>query len=261
MYGIKEIFVPYYSCDTVWRALRQECCSLRFYHIDKDFMPMREFNKNDFILYINYFGLCENNCKKLSKIYPNLIIDNTQSFYSQPLGLASFNSLRKFFKVQNGAYLYTDKTLDEKFSTDNLKLEPVLFQDNYNKFVRNEQILDDESIKTISPEVEKQMRNFDFDNDKFFRQKLFEKYSKIFDKYNLIKLPSERYSVPFCYPFSTKNEKILSKLSQFTLLRLWKEIPKNYPEYEFLNNTVALALNDESYCEKICIALSKMPRQ
>jgi hypothetical protein len=132
---------------------------------------------------------------------------------------------------------------------------------SYNKFVRNEQILDDESIKTISPEVEKQIRNFDFDNDKFFRQKLFEKYSKIFDKYNLIKLPSERYSGAFCYPLSTKNEEILSKLSQFILLRLWKEIPKNYPEYEFLNNTIALPLNDEIYCEKICTALSKIPKQ
>ena len=61
IYGIKEIFVPYYSCDTVWKALRQEGCRLHFYHINKNFMPLCEFNKNDFILYINYFGLCDEN--------------------------------------------------------------------------------------------------------------------------------------------------------------------------------------------------------
>lgn len=261
IYGIKEIFVPYYSCDTVWKALRQEGCRLHFYHIDKNFMPLCKFNKNDFILYINYFGLCDENYKTLEKKYPNIIIDNTQSFYSKPSGLASFNSLRKFFKIQNGAYLYTKISINTNFQTDNLKLEPVLFHENYDKFVNNEKFLDNEPIKVISPNVEQEVLKIDFEKDKILRQKLFKKYAKIFDKYNLIKLPYDNKNVPYCYPFSTNEGKILSELAQFTLLRLWKAISKNYPERDFLNNTIALPLNDEIYCEKICTALSKIPKQ
>ena len=111
---------------SIFFTLRQEGCRLHFYHINKNFMPLCEFNKNDFILYINYFGLCDENCKTLEKKYPNIIIDNTQSFYSKPSGLASFNSLRKFFKVQNGAYLYTKISINTNFQTDNLKLELTL---------------------------------------------------------------------------------------------------------------------------------------
>lgn len=261
IYGIKEIFVPYYSCKTIWKALRQEGCKLHFYHVDKNFMPICEFNKNDFILYINYFGLCNENCKSLENKYPNIIIDNTQSIYSKPFGLASFNSLRKFFKVQNGAYLYTKKFIDVNFETDNLKLEPVLFHENYDKFVCNEKVLDNEPIKVISPNVEQEVLKIDFENDKILRRKLFKNYAKIFDKYNLINTSYDNNSVPYCYPFSTNNTKILSKLSDFTVLRLWEEIPKDYPEYCFLNNTIALPLNDENYCEKICTALSKIPKQ
>lgn len=145
-YGINTIFVPYYSCNSVWKALREEGCKLHFYHINKNMMPIiqNSVNKNDFILYINYFGLCYENCTKLAKLYSNLIVDNTQSFYCKSIGLASFNSLRKFFKVQNGAYLHINKILEEKFTVDSLNLSPVLFHENYSEFVHNELILDSE---------------------------------------------------------------------------------------------------------------------
>ena len=122
-YGIKEIFIPYYSCKTIWQSVREENCKIRFYHIDENFMPADEFNQNDFILYINYFGLFENNVKKLCQKYKNIILDNTQSFYSQHQGIASFNSLRKFFPVQNGAYLFGIDKITENFQDDELKLE------------------------------------------------------------------------------------------------------------------------------------------
>ena len=127
-----------------------------------------------------------------------------------------------------------------------------MFHENYDKFVNNEKFLDNEPIKVISPNVEQEVLKIDFEKDKILRQKLFKKYAKIFDKYNLIKLPYDNKNVPYCYPFSTNEGKILSELAQFTLLRLWKAIPKNYPEYEFLNNTIALPLNDANYCQKVC---------
>lgn len=108
-----------------------------------------------------------------------------------------------------------------------------MFHENYDKFVFNEKILNSEPIKIISPNVEQEVLKIDFEKDKILRQKLFKKYAKIFDKYNLIKLPYDNKNVPYCYPFSTNDSKILSKLSDFTVLRLWEEIPRDYPERDF----------------------------
>ncbi len=97
-FEIKELFIPYYLCDVIRHSLFEINCKPLFYHIDDDFMPTIDFPKESFILYPNYFGVCEDNVNRLVKIYPNIIIDNAHSYYSQPKGLASFNAKHKFFK-------------------------------------------------------------------------------------------------------------------------------------------------------------------
>lgn len=243
IYGIKEIFVPYYSCNSIWQAIKKENCRIKFYHINENFLPSVQFNKKNFILYINYFGLCDENCKNLSKIYPNLIVDNTHAFYSDNFGLATFNSLRKFFNVQNGAYLYTTEVLDEKFEEDKFLFSPVTMQKNYEKFVQNELILDNENIKYIYPEIEEEMLKIDFEKDKQNRIKRYKEYQQKYNEYNLIRLNLNN-QIPYCYPLSTNNDKIKQKISEcnIPLLSLWGNISTKFSEYQFLNNTVALPL-------------------
>lgn len=253
-YGIKEIFVPYYTCNTVWKTIREENCKINFYHINKSFMPDVEFNKNDFILCNNYFGLCNENCEFLSRKYKNIIIDNSHGFYAKHSGLASFNSLRKFFKVQNGAYLYTTKEFQECFSVDNTELTPVIMQENYEKFLYNELTLNKEkNIKLISPKAEQIMNSIDFELDKQQRLTWYQKYTEIFDKFNTIQLKADENNIPYCYPLNTNDESILKPLSDnnVILLRLWGEIPKHFTEHQFLNNTLVLPLNDIETQNKI----------
>lgn len=253
-YGIKEIFIPYYTCNTVWQAIREENCNIKFYHIDKNFMPTIDFEPNSYILYTNYFGLCFENCKKLTKIYKNVIIDNAHGFYSTNLGLASFNSLRKFFKVQNGAYLYINKELTNKITNDQLHLTPILMQENYEKFLKNELMLNKEkNIKLLSKEVEKTMENIDFETDKQMRHSRYQKYTMFFSKYNTIQLTPNENNIPYCYPFNTTNSEILQKFvdNNLILLRLWQNIPKSFIEHNMLNNTIALPLDHTPTFEKI----------
>lgn len=244
LYGIKEIFIPYYSCNTLWNAVKKENCRIKFYHIGKDFLPSQKFRKTDYILYINYFGLCDENCEKLAKIYPNIIIDNTQAFYSKPRGLASFNSLRKFFPVQNGAYLFSDKELNEIFEADKYLFTPISMRENYEQFVKNELTLDKENIKYIYPELENFISGIDFEKDKETRLNKFSEYYEIYKDYNLISLVPKNGEIPYCYPLCTQDKTIQKKLNSYPypLLSLWGEIQKDFPEYEFLNNTVALPL-------------------
>lgn len=253
-YGINKILLPYYTCPVVWNSLREESCEVKFYHIDKDFLPTEKFKKNDFILYTNYFGINSKNCKKLAKKYPNIIIDNSQGFFSEPLGLASFNSLRKFFNVQNGAYLFTSKQLEQVFEVDKIELQPVSMQEDYEKFLKNELFLDaQKQIKTISPKVEKMMNDIDFEAESIKRVRIFKQYEKVLKNFNNIQLDLNRGDIPYCYPFSPNSEIIKRKLwsKNLVLLQLWKNFPKSFIESEFLNDTIALPLDNAEYAEKI----------
>ena len=111
---------------------------------------------------------------------------------------------------------------------------------DYEQFRQNELILNNEPIKLISAEVEKQMNDIDFEGDKKRRIEMFNKYANEFGRYNLIKLPSLEDNIPYCYPLCTNNKEILQKLSGKTILRLWDDIPKSFPEYEFLYNVASL---------------------
>lgn len=253
-YGINKILLPYYTCPVVWNSLREENCEVKFYHIDKDFLPTEKFKKNDFILYTNYFGINSKNCKKLAKKYPNIIIDNSQGFFSEPLGLASFNSLRKFFNVQNGAYLFTSKQLEQVFEVDKIELQPVSMQEDYEKFLKNELFLDaQKQIKAISPKVEKMMNDIDFETESIKRVRIFKQYEKVLKNFNNIQLDLNSGDIPYCYPFSPNSEIIKRKLwsKNLVLLQLWKNVPKSFVESEFLNDTIALPLDNAEYAEKI----------
>lgn len=253
-YGINKILLPYYTCPVVWNSLREESCEVKFYHIDKDFLPTEKLKKNDFILYTNYFGINSKNCKKLAKKYPNIIIDNSQGFFSEPLGLASFNSLRKFFNVQNGAYLFTSKQLEQVFDVDKIELQPVSMQEDYEKFLKNELFLDSQKqIKAISPNVEKMMNDIDFEAESIKRVRIFKQYEKVLKNFNNIQLDLNSRDIPYCYPFSANSEIIKRKLwsKNLVLLQLWKNFPKSFIESEFLNDTIALPLDNTEYAEKI----------
>ncbi len=105
-YEIKEVYLPYYLCDVMRHVVFEENCNSIFYHVDDDFFPMQDFDSDKFILYPNYFGVCDRNIDKLVKTYPKLIVDNAHAFYAKPKGFASFNSAKKFLPVDDGAFLW-----------------------------------------------------------------------------------------------------------------------------------------------------------
>ncbi len=254
IYGIKEIFIPYYICPTVWQAIKSENCKIKFYHINSNFYPTQEFEPQAFILYVNYFGLCDDICENLYNKYPNLIIDNSQAYYSPPRGLASFNSLRKFFKLQNGArvFIQNEKIL-EITNIDKFLYKPIFIEENHEQFIKNELLLNQEKeIKLIDNNVLDNFNKIDQAKDKLFRQEYYQKYAKIFDKYNNIKLPQNPKSIPYCYPLNPKDETIAKILAEeFIILQLWKNFPKDFPEAKFLNPLLALPLNNQNYAKKI----------
>ena len=257
-YGIREIYIPYYTCETVWNSVRKENCKIKFYHVNENFVPIGEFPEDAFILYTNYFGLSLQNCINLAQKYKNLIVDNSHSFYSPHLGLASFNSLRKFFPVSSGAYLYIEDLLEEDFDEDTLELPKVMFHEDYDRFVKNEEFLNaQKQILKMSKSVEKDIIQVDFTKEKEKRRFIFKMYESVFSLDNALSLTMKDKNVPYCYPFSPIKsfyKEVLLK-NDFYLLRLWKDFPLSFEESRW-NNLVALPLNDERYARKIIKLIS-----
>ena len=103
-----SIWLPVYQCDTVRDFLIKKNVKIKYYHIDKDFNPIDlKQDDNDAVLLVNYFGIMsETRMKNMASKYNNVIVDNSQAFFCNPIdGCLSVYSCRKFIGVPDGAYV------------------------------------------------------------------------------------------------------------------------------------------------------------
>ena len=238
-YDIKELHIPYYICPALWQNINRNRCKLRFYHINDNFYPLKEFKEDDFILYPDYFGINGKNVQILAGKYKNLIVDNAQAFFAPPRGIASFYSLRKFFPVQCGAYLYTRGTADINYPIDTRDYKEN-FTPDYTEFVENELFLNTQPPLMMSESIKLPAN--------LMKEKRLEKFRKLHKKYgriNRLNLNLTPQDVPFVYPCLTDNpDKLVSELEsqRITVLRYWDKIPESYPEYKFYSSLVPIPL-------------------
>ncbi len=238
-YGIKEIFIPYYVCPTVWQACRKEHCAVKFYHIDNNFYPVGTFDKNAYILYPNYFGINSKNVLKLSSIYTNLIVDNAHAAYMPHCGLTSFYSYRKFFNVADGAKLFINKEIElpeDKYTYNEIPK-------NYDDFIQNEIRLNSKNPMFINKTSKNIIDNIDFKQEKARRLEKFYQYAKKYNSINEIQIELLKQDVPFVYPLLCKQE----IKTDIILFRYWDALPKNFPEYKFYRYLKPIPLLEEPF--------------
>ena len=257
-FNIKEIYLPYYTCPVVWQSVQKENIKIKFYHIDKIFMPNNDIPTEAYILYTNYFGICANNVKTLSKRYKNLIIDNSQAFYMPKYGIASFNSIRKFFGVSDGALLFTDKILSENFEQDTsfdrcshlLKRLDVDAKFGYQDFQINDDIFSNESIKKISNLTKAIFNSIDIEKAKQKRLNNFEFLHSVLKQTNELRIALDSEDVPLVYPYMVKDK---GELLRQTLIKkkiyvasYWNPMPEEYQEGIFQKYIIPLPI-DQRY--------------
>ena len=115
------VYVPYYICNTVCEVIEKLNIPMKRYHISEDFIPQLDvdsINTNDCILIVNYFGLLDSYIQKFADLHENLIIDNTQAFFSKPIikkGIYNVYSYRKFVGVSDGGYLIAEDITKNTF--------------------------------------------------------------------------------------------------------------------------------------------------
>ena len=109
---IQKIYLPYFLCESVSGVCKREDVAFACYHIHADFTPdfTGELTDGEYLYIVNYYGqMTAERVKDYKARYGNIILDNVQAFFDEPLeGIDTIYSCRKFFGVPDGAYLATD---------------------------------------------------------------------------------------------------------------------------------------------------------
>jgi dTDP-4-amino-4,6-dideoxygalactose transaminase len=238
-YGIETLNVPYYTCAVVWDAVKSENCEIVFYDIDEDFMPNGEFDSTAYILVNNYFGICGDRIKKLLNRYTNLIVDNAQSFFSRPQGLASFYSPRKFFGLPDGGMLFCERKPEEQYDRDVsfermshlLKRRDLGANLGYSDFKENELSLAGQPIKEMSELTRAVMGNIDYEKAIHRRGENFGYLKTELDEINELKINGSA-NAPMAYPLLSKKKQLRQKLleNKIYVARYWEGIEHVAPQ-------------------------------
>jgi hypothetical protein len=248
-HGVKEIFVPRYTCQVVFDAIAAENCQIHLYEINENLSPAQQFPAQAFILANNYFGICGRNIDALESLYPNLIVDDAQSFYARPRGLASFSSPRKFFGLPDGGLAFLKKHLDEEFEIDTsyercahlLKRVDVNAQSAYADFCKNDKALENAEIKTMSKLTERILSMQDFNWARKRRLENFSFLHKTLGPENRLRINLAKDDVPMVYPFLCENDGLREKLISKKIF-----VARYWPNCVWNQNLLALPI-DQRY--------------
>lgn len=268
----RKVYVPYYTCEAVFEPFRKPgvSCKMEFYHINEQLDPseLPELKEGEAFLYTNYFGLKQDTVERLASLYGNrLIVDNSQAFYDMPLpGIDTFYSARKFFGVPDGAYLYTDRFLDDYHGVE---IEPDISYDRmqallkridldaeegYCDFQEVERLLCEQPIKRMSKLTEAILCNINYEGVLTSRRDNYSILDRsLFHKQNIhIKLNDK--AVPLCYPFLTTSTELRKNLieNRIYIPTYWHnviaECKKTNIEYNYATNLIPLPI-DQRYNE------------
>ncbi|WP_031435253.1 hypothetical protein [Methylomarinum vadi] len=219
-----KVYLPYFTCEAMLEPIKKLNIDVEFYKLDPYFYPafnIRKIKKGEIFLYTNYFGICTDICKKLSKYINNLIIDNSQAFFSKPIdGIDTFYSPRKFFGVPDGSYLYTDSKIDWKLDQDYSldRFDDLIGRIEYSAekfYEKHKQInslLKNQPIKLMSNITKSILQGIDYDYVIFKRQNNYNYLHNILSGINCLNTSLNDNDVPLIYPLFVSNGIELKKI-------------------------------------------------
>jgi hypothetical protein len=271
-----KVFLPSLSCEALYTPLKRLSIPFVFYNVDEKFEPIFDFSdihKTEYFLYINYYGLKDNYINGLVSKVKNLILDNTQAFFS-PIhkNIPTFNSLRKFFGVPDGSFLYNiDRSIElekdysaQRFQYLIKRLESPS-NEVYQEYRKVEYELDNLEMKAMSDSTLKVFNTIPIMQIKTIRNTNFSHYNKYFGSINRILF--NEFDAPHFYPLWIENGYILKKglikKGIFTAT-FWPNIFENSDttelEKEMANEIIPLPI-DQRYCkEDIMFIISEINR-
>lgn len=254
---INKVYIPFYLCSSVKRALKQQGFAYEQYSISKTLMPLfdKVLNPDEYLYIVNYFGQLSNEkILKLKETHKNIIVDNVQAFFQRPIkGIDTFYSCRKFFGVSDGAYLSTDVKLDETLERDTsmhrMRHVTGRYEENaqtyYLDFKANDRSFREEPLKAMSRLTHNILGAINYESVFKTRNQNYDCLESALKDSNKMKLIK-----PVCaygYPLYVENGIAFRKemaLNKIYIPTLWPDIlndcPENSIEYDFAANLLLL---------------------
>lgn len=259
-----KVYMPFFTCDVLLEPLKKHQIAYEFYNIDEQFEPLFDYEtvqSNEAFLYTNYFGLKDTFIEILASQFNKLIIDNSQSFYSKAVfGIDTFYSPRKFFGVPDGAYLYSNKKLDESFDKDVsfdrcshlLKRLDCKAENGYQDFITNDEGLQNQDIKIMSNLTQTILSTIEYNICAAKRRFNFNFLHQSLQASNKLKIDVLNIGVPMVYPYWVEDKSLIRKLvdSKVYTATYWNNVKEwslaGTLEHRFVDEIIYLPI-DQRY--------------
>ena len=225
-----SIWLPIYQCDTVRDFLKAKNVAINYYHINQKFDPIDLNQKDDeAVLLVNYYGIMsKTRMKNLASKYKNVIIDNSQAFFCEPIDdCLNVYSCRKFMGVPDGAYVIgnnAEKYLDEYdqgFSSDTSsfllqRIEYGCEGKAYESRSINERRIDSEDIMKMSKLTRTILDGTDYEFIKSKRIQNFKISCSLFSEINKIDplIYFDDKTIPMVYPLVVEDDELINRLQK-----------------------------------------------
>lgn len=242
----RKVWMPYYICDSMLSPLHEIGVPISFYSLNSDFSIKDDIELLDceWILYVNYFGICGAEQNRLLSKYPKeqLVFDHSQAFFQKPLDcLATIYSPRKFFGVPDGGMLSTQLKIRNDFARDEssydrtkhlLKRACFTPEKGYADYQVAESTLQNCQPKGMSVFTDHLLKTIDYTTVKDQRNNNFWYLHEALASVNKVQIDRKYVDGPMVYPFLTDN---VSLKSEFIQRRIF--IPTYWPEVEQRSNS------------------------
>ena len=260
----REIYVPAYICDSVVAAIEDAGARPIFYSLSQSLFPeniQANISESTLFLYVNYFGLCQHNVKKLLELIPghHLIVDNSQALFAAPANcLATIYSPRKFMGLPDGGLLHhSTKNFELPAGDDTqsvVRMNHLLMRMSdtasagYATYTASEQTLENTTPMEMSRLTKRILSSVDMNHLKQQRRKNFLHLSNQLSTYNKLEWALDENTVPLCYPLVLEGDvdpirKLLASMHIYIPV-YWREVRNralaNTTEQRFSENCLFL---------------------
>ena len=264
--NISKVYLPYYLCDSVYKVCEREKIDYEFYHIDSDFLPLfqKKLENDEYLYVVNFFGqLSDDVIKKLKAEHKNIIVDNVQAFFSDPVeDIDTLYSCRKFFGVPDGAYLISDckriAAMDTDVSMERMKhilgrFEGNSASDYYGDFQKSDEFFEELPVKHMSKLTHNILSAVDYETVKNKRNSNWKLLHSELGETNKLNLVDP--DAPYMYPYYCEDGINLRKALVFKKIfipTLWPNVLDLQGcelEVEYAENILPLPI-DQRYTEE-----------
>jgi hypothetical protein len=248
--NISKLYIPSYICNSLIDVIRKKNIDYEVYTIDLRLFPAEIFSlhSSEFFLYVNYFGVCSINIKKLKNIYgKKLIVDNSMAFFANNNEYICFNSARKFFGVPDGAYISGIKvkhSLKKRINTSNYHIK---LRDNnrviegYKLYLNNEKKLNTIDQKASLESIYK-LKHINY---RYIIKRRLNNYKYLennLKQYNCLIVDKFESDIPMSYPLLLNKivDRSLFHKKKFFIPLFWNEMyyydyNSNFPLHNLLS--------------------------